>query len=445
MGNNNFLLGKIWDDTLNKITDSNQVAVDSLEYFSGSKLIDLDGQKATIVVPGFIYSAIMNEYKVLIQDCLQQVTNGLFDIDIIIESQNKPKTTINSSNIFLTRTVDPNYTFENFVIGRSNLQAQVAAFYVANNPGVIYNPLFIYGSSGIGKTHLLNAIGNKVKELYPDKVIGFLTASEFVDDVFKAKKENAYDELKDEFRKVDLLLVDDVQFLANKTKSHELFFTIFNELVNNRKQIVVTSDQSPDDIRGLEERLVTRFNQGLTVNIVAPEYETAVDIVKMKIKNNITISQQIDDDVISYIATNFSQDVRSLEGAINRLLFYSINWSDDKDHITLQTAVEAFKDQIIENNNELNINKVKKTVCDYYHLTKQQLVGSIRTKNIATARHIAIYLCRKLLDAPYEKIGDEFGGRDHSTIINSCRKIEKLIKSDELYLKAIKDIEARLK
>ena len=291
MGNNNFLLGKIWDDTLNKITDSNQVAVDSLEYFSGSKLIDLDGQKATIVVPGFIYSAIMNEYKVLIQDCLQQVTNGLFDIDIIIESQNKPKTTINSSNIFLTRTVDPNYTFENFVIGRSNLQAQVAAFYVANNPGVIYNPLFIYGSSGIGKTHLLNAIGNKVKELYPDKVIGFLTASEFVDDVFKAKKENAYDELKDEFRKVDLLLVDDVQFLANKTKSHELFFTIFNELVNNRKQIVVTSDQSPDDIRGLEERLVTRFNQGLTVNIVAPEYETAVDIVKMKIKNNITISK----------------------------------------------------------------------------------------------------------------------------------------------------------
>ena len=321
----------------------------------------------------------------------------------------------------------------------------MAAFYVANNPGVIYNPLFIYGSSGIGKTHLLNAIGNKVKELYPDKVIGFLTASEFVNDVFKAKKENAYDELKDEFRKVDLLLVDDVQFLANKTKSHELFFTIFNELVNNRKQIVVTSDQSPDDIRGLEERLVTRFNQGLTVNIVAPEYETAVDIVKMKIKNNITISQQIDDDVISYIATNFSQDVRSLEGAINRLLFYSINWSDDKDHITLQTAVEAFKDQIIENNNELNINKVKKTVCDYYHLTKQQLVGSIRTKNIATARHIAIYLCRKLLDAPYEKIGDEFGGRDHSTIINSCRKIEKLIKSDELYLKAIKDIEARLK
>ena len=445
MGNNNFLLRKIWEDTLGKITASNQVAVDSLEYFSGSKLIDLDGQKATIMVPGFIYSAIMNEYKVLIQDCLQQVTNGLFEIDIIIESQNKTNISSDTKNMFLTRSVDNNYTFENFVIGRSNLQAQVAAFYVANNPGVIYNPLFIYGSSGIGKTHLLNAIGNKVKELYPDKIIGFLTASEFVDDVFKAKKENSYDELKDEFRKVDLLLVDDVQFLANKTKSHELFFTIFNELVNNRKQIVVTSDQSPDDIRGLEERLVTRFNQGLTVNIIAPEYETAVDIVKMKIKNNITISQEIDEDVISYIATNFSQDVRSLEGAINRLLFYSINWSEDKDHITLQTAIDAFKDQIIENNNELNINKVKKVVCDYYHLTKQQLAGSIRTKNIANARHIAIYLCRKLLDAPYEKIGDEFGGRDHSTIINSCRKIDKLIKTDELYMRAIKDIEARLK
>ena len=239
--------------------------------------------------------------------------------------------------------------------------------------------------------------------------------------------------------------MDDVQFLANKTKSHELFFTIFNELVNNRKQIVVTSDQSPDDIKGLEERLVTRFNQGLTVNIVAPEYETAVDIVKMKIKNNITISQQIDDDVIAYIATNFSQDVRSLEGAINRLLFYSINWSEDKDHISMTTAIDAFKDQIAENNSELSITKIKKVVCDYYHLNKQQLIGSVRTKNIANARHIAIYLCRKLLDAPYDKIGAEFGGRDHSTIINSCRKIEKMLKTDTLYMEAIRDLEIRLK
>ena len=445
MGNNNFLLQKIWGDTLALIGSSGQVPEDVLGYFSGSQLADLDGKKARILVPGFIYFVVMNDFKTLIQDCLQKTAGSIFEIEIEQENKVQPEKKTVSTNMFLTRDIDKNQTFENFVIGRSNLQAQVAAFYVANNPGVIYNPLFIYGSSGIGKTHLLNAIGNKVRELYPDKVIGFLTASDFVDDVFKAKKENAYDELKDEFRNVDLLLVDDVQFLANKTKSHELFFTIFNELVNNRKQIVVTSDQSPDDIKGLEERLVTRFNQGLTVNIVAPEYETAVDIVKMKIKNNITISQQIDDDVITYIATNFSQDVRSLEGAINRLLFYSINWSEDKDHISMTTAIDAFKDQIAENNSELSITKIKKVVCDYYHLNKQQLIGSVRTKNIANARHIAIYLCRKLLDAPYDKIGAEFGGRDHSTIINSCRKIEKMLKTDTLYMEAIRDLEIRLK
>ena len=194
----------------------------------------------------------------------------------------------------------------------------------------------------------------------------------------------------------------------------------------------------------IDARLTTRFESGLLADISAPEYETAINILKKKISNNSSISQQIDDDVINYIATNFSQDVRSLEGALTRLLFYSVNFSDDKDHISLKLATEAFKDQITEYKNELTIDKIRKTVCNYYNFSKTQICSKVRTKNIANARHIAIYLCRKLLDAPYETIGGEFGNRDHATIMNSCERVESLIKADPIYLKAIQEIESKL-
>ena len=247
---------------------------------------------------------------------------------------------------------------------------------------------------------------------------------------------------------LDLLLVDDVQFIANKPKTHELFFTIFNELVNNKKQICITSDRTPSEIKGLEDRIISRFNQGLNVNIEAPEYETSINILKMKIANSSIPNQvSVDDEVLNYLATNFSQDVRSLEGAVNRLLFYSINFpiDDERDHISLKLAIEAFKDQIKEGKNELAISTVRKAVCDYYNLTKQQITSANRTKNISNARQIAMYLCRKLLDSTYDDIGREFGGRDHSTVMSSCENVERKIKTDPLYLKAINEIESKIK
>ena len=445
-----YYLNDKWFLTLKSITDSKQVPETIMPYFD-SKLVSLGDKEATVVVPTFINYSMMSQYQETIETCLEEVIGKKLQVRIVTQDDYKPISLPKDSfkNDFISRTIDPNQTFANFVVGRSNAQAQVAAMTCASNPGYVFNPLFIYGNSGLGKTHLLNAIGNHVSTLYPDKNIGFISGLEFVEGVYKAYQENRYDDFKKVFQDLDVLLIDDVQFLANKKKTHELFFEIFNSLVNNRKQICITCDTTPDEIKGLEERMISRFNQGLNANIEAPEYETSINILKMKIANSSTASQlAIDDDVISYMATNFSQDVRSLEGAVNRLLFYSINFplaDDDKDHISLRLAIEAFKDQIREGHDELTISSVRKAVCDYYNLTKQQITSANRTKNISNARQIAMYLCRKLCDATYDDIGREFGGRDHSTVINSISVIENKIKTDPLYLKAINDIESRLK
>jgi len=445
-----FYLNDKWKNTLKNIANSGLIPENVLPYFE-SKLVSLDDNEATVVVPSFINYTIMSQNQAMIENYLEEVIGKHLKVRVIQQDDlnslsSKKKEFIQSD--FLSRRIDPNQNFTNFVVGRSNAQAHLAAMTCASNLAIVYNPLFIYGNSGLGKTHLLNAIGNQVQNLYPEKRIGFTSGIEFVEGVHKASVENRYDEFKATFQDLDLLLVDDVQFIANKPKTHELFFTIFNELVNNKKQICITSDRTPSEIKGLEDRIISRFNQGLNVNIEAPEYETSISILKMKIANSSIPNQvSVDDEVLNFLATNFSQDVRSLEGAVNRLLFYSINFpiDDERDHISLKLAIEAFKDQIKEGKNELAISTVRKAVCDYYNLTKQQITSANRTKNISNARQIAMYLCRKLLDSTYDDIGREFGGRDHSTVMSSCENVERKIKTDPLYLKAINEIESKIK
>ena len=456
MSSKEFYLKSIWDRTLKAISETHQIDENSFNtYYTQSRLVSLEDDGVLIVVPNFIHFSLMNERSFLIEKCLLEVLNESGDdirecppITIIKEDDynEKTKTETSFTNDFIVRSVDPSFTFFNFVTGRSNAQAHLASMTCANNLGIVYNPLFIYGNSGLGKTHLLNAIGNLVLDSKKNKKVGFISGLDFVEGVSNSIKEKRIDEFKRSFRDLDLLLVDDIQFIAGKEKTHEVFFSVFNDLVNNRKQVVVTADRTPSEIRGLEERIISRFNQGLSVNIEAPEYETSINILKMKISNNIIASDTItiDDEVLSYIASNFSKDVRTLEGAINRLLFYSINFSKE-DHISLKLATEAFRDQLTENKNELNIAAIRRTVCDYYNLTKQQIVSKNRTKNIANARNIAMYLCRKLLDAPYKDIGNEFGKRDHTTVMSSCDRVEQLIKTDPRYLKAINEIESRIK
>ncbi|MPM44096.1 Chromosomal replication initiator protein DnaA [bioreactor metagenome] len=309
----------------------------------------------------------------------------------------------------------------------------------------MYSPLFIYGNSGLGKTHLLHSIGNYVKKNLPELQVMYMTSDQFITNVYNAAKNNSLDDFKERMKALDVLLLDDIQFLAgNKEKTHEILFNIFNELHKNKKSIVLTSDHKPKEIKGLEERLVSRFSNGLIFGVDSPEFETALKILKVKLANRSVDCASINEDVLTYIATNYSQDVRRLEGALNRLIFFSIQYGNSRE-IDFKLAMEAFKDdtEIIQKD-ELSINKIKKCIDDYYGISKQQLVARTKTKNISDARHIAMYLCRKHLDLPYTKIGEEFGKRDHSTVMNACNKIEKKLKTDIALNLAIKDLEKGL-
>lgn len=343
-------------------------------------------------------------------------------------------------------------TFRNFVKGDCNRESQVASLACAHAPGKSYNPLFIYGNSGLGKTHLLMAIGNYVKAKYPTMNVYYVESNTFVQKVVKAIQNNKIEDFKKFMCEQDILLIDDIQFLAGKEKSHEVFFTIYNYLVSHNKQICIASDRHPKDIKGLEDRLISRFSSGLSVGIDTPEFETSLAILKMKLQNTSIDATDIDNRGLEYIASNFNNNVRELEGALNRVMFYAINFGDPADNIDgvigFDTVCSALKNETTKpkkDGHKLDCDQITKEVADYYGLTKQQLVGKTRTRNIANARHIAIYLSRKLLTLSYTKIGDEFGGRDHSTIMSSCTKVEKLIKKDPAYDKAVKDIQNLLK
>ena len=448
MTNDDFYLKDLWQRTLQAIKNTQLIPEEVFNLYTvNSRLYSVTNGHCKIVVANFITCTVMEKNRTTITQCLEStMENTNITVEFIEEKNIKEAFVPTFHNEFFDRTLDPNMNFSNFVLGKSNSQAQVAALTCAKNLGLVYNPLFIYGNSGLGKTHLLNAIGNEVAYNTPTKKIGFVSGNDFIDALQRARKNSNTDEFKASFYDLDLLLVDDIQFIAGKEWTQEVFFSIFTRLVNDRKQICITADRSPGDIKGLEDRLLSRFNQGLNVNIESPEYETSIRILKMKIANNGNFSDKVDDEVLSYIATNFSKDVRSLEGAINRLLFYFINFNTTgDDHITLKLASEAFKGEVIEaNKNELNIAKIRKVVCDYYNITKQQICSANRTKNIAIPRHIAMYLCREMLDSSYKEIGNEFGKRDHSTVINACEKVESLCKSDSSYIQAIIEIKKRI-
>ncbi len=290
---------------------------------------------------------------------------------------------------------------------------------------------------------MLSAIANYINAKDPSAKVFYIGTSRFVEMVSEYIKNKRIEAFKKYMYQLDVLLIDDIQFLADKEKMQEIFFTIFNELVNNRKQICIASDRLPQDIKGLEDRLITRFSSGLSVGIDSPEFETSVAMLKSKLSDSIYSDASFDEDVFSFIASNFSRNVRDLEGALNRVIFYAIQFQQDGGRIKLETAMAALKGQTeaTEYKSNVTAKKITNCVAEYYGLTRQQIVSKTRTGPIAKARHISIYLCRKLLDLSYIKIGEEFGGRDHSTIISSCTKVEKLIKTDQYYAKAISEIE----
>ena len=418
---------------------------DLINYFVDTQLVKLEENNAVITTPFEITKLVLTSNSDIVK-IINDTFSDFFKRDYkcsIITTNDYLKENSEMIEKVLNDNLMSDFTFENFVEGPSNREAKTAALACAIKPGQkAYNPLFIYGDSGLGKTHLLNAIGNYIKENNSEMKVLYISSMTFVNDAVKAIKEKTIDEYKNQLNSLDVLLFDDIQNLSNKPQSKDIFFNIYNELFNNRKQVVLTSDRSPSQIKDVEDRLKTRFSQGLSVTINSLEYETAFEILKMKLKSHGINDNSIDDDVLSFIATNFSSDVRNLEGAIYRLLFYSINFFNTQK-IDLNVALEAFKDQkttLLSKNDNLDVRNIIKAVADYYGLTEKQIKSKSRTKNIATARHISMYLSRKLLDLSYDKIGEEFGGKDHSTVLSAYEKIDKLVRENEIYKKIVDDI-----
>jgi chromosomal replication initiator protein len=445
-------IAQLWDRVLERLQGkiNDRHIFDS--FFSDTYIHAIDANEIKVVVnSGLASNLLSTKYIDVLAMTVAEVTQTNFKLVFLQkgELEKNIKATEKKPSFFASSFVNRKYTFDNFVVGTSNREAHQAAVLIASNPGKLfnYNPLFIYSQSGLGKTHLLHAIGNYVRENAPSLKVLYITTDDFVDEFIKyVSGEKDSDNMKDFFKAIDVLMVDDIQFLSEKVKTEEMFFHIFNHLVNAGKQIILTSDRHPSEIRGVESRLVTRFNSGLTMNITVPDLPTRVAILKKKIEANGLDITYFDEEVFHFFAERFSNNVRELEGALNRLVFYVINIKQTK-HITMAVAIESVQPLIGSGVtlSSLTENRVINTVADYYNLTSQQLTGRIRTNQIAMARHIAMYLIRTLLDVPFLKIGALFGGKDHSTVMNAVKKVEKSLKVDEAIATAVDQLEKRLK
>jgi chromosomal replication initiator protein len=316
--------------------------------------------------------------------------------------------------------INPGFTFDNFVSGRANQLARAAALQIADNPGVAYNPLFVYGGVGLGKTHLLQAIGNTVRLANPDARIGYIHANDYVDDVVKAYLNKQFDDLKRRYMSLDLLLIDDIQFLAKKDRTQEEFFYVFNSLIENKKQIVITCDTFPKEITGLDDRLKSRFAWGLTVAVEPPELEMRVAILLAKAQaENI----RLDESVAFFIAKQVRSNVRELEGALKRVIAFS---RFHEKPLSLELVKEALRDLIASTSRIVSIENIQKTVADFYKIKVADMFSKKRTRNLARPRQIAMALAKELTNQSLPEIGESFGGRDHTTVIHACRKVAEL-------------------
>jgi chromosomal replication initiator protein len=310
------------------------------------------------------------------------------------------------------------FTFDNLVVGKANDLARAAGMQVAENPGGAYNPLFIYGGAGLGKTHLIHAIGNHIVSHSPGKLVRYIHAEDYYNDVVRAYQQKAFDAFKRSYRTIDVLLLDDVQFFNGKNRSQEEFFFLFNSMIEARKQIVITCDTYPKDISGLEDRLITRFDWGLTVQIEPPELEMRVAIIKKKAEGS---GISLPDDVAFFVAKHLRSNVRELEGALNRVVAYS---RFHGQAISVELTKEALKDVIGAFNRQITIENIQKTVADYFNVRVGDLYSKKRARVVVRPRQVAMWLCKEVTPHSYPVIGEAFGGRDHTTVIHAVRTIE---------------------
>lgn len=446
----------LWKKFLERVSDEVSTTTYNV-WFNDLILLGINNNTIKIQVPMEIHKKMLgNTYYSLIENVFYNLTNTKYDIKFVLEDdsifsqeENYVDNLDNRKNdIVIESNLNKNLNFENFVVGNTNRLAYISARAVAEAPGKIHNPLFLYGKSGLGKTHLMHAIGNYIVDNSNKKVL-YVTSEDFMTDFTGIadidKNVNSFDyakEFKNKYRNIDVLIIDDIQYLVGADKTQQEFFNTFNSLHKMGKQIIISSDRSPDDLKKLEERLRSRFMWGLPVDIYPPDYDLRIRIIKSKIAHT-SIGKKIDDDVIEYIANSCTGDVRHIEGTLNRLMAYTAMIVPDR--INLEFAFEALKDFLSTNIYSCsNIEKIQKAVADYYGITIEDLKGKRRSNKIAYPRQLGMYLCRMETNETFPKIGLEFGGRDHSTVMFACDKIERELKDNEKLKITINEIKNRM-
>lgn len=448
----------LWQQCLKEI-EAQILPENYTTLFSPTYPYALKNDSLTVAVPSIFYKKCLQEnYLDLIETTLESLLKKKTGVDFLVAekpsekipapeevsgngSQVAPRIKPDKSHIrdrVIQSALNPTHTFSSFVVGTSNQFAHAAALAVANNPAVAYNPLFIYGSTGLGKTHLLHAIGHQILENDPEARVRYLSAESFTIDLMESLKQNEMPSFRKRYRPLDVLLIDDIQFLVGKDKTQEEFFYTFNTLYESHKQIVISCDRYPKDIQNIEERLRSRFESGLVADINRPDVETKVAILYKKAEFH---KKTIPHDVALFVASNIKSNIRELEGLLLRIIAYASFWHKD---ISLALAKEVLKEFTYDKTKNFTIFNIQKHVASYFHLKVSDLKSKTRSRKISFPRQIAMYICREFTKSSLPDIGKQFGGKDHTTVIFSHKKITKLVNENNPVAKNIDEIIERI-
>lgn len=426
---------EIWESIRDYLKESvSQVAFNV--WLSPLKFVSFDNDLLTLSISEFKRGIVIDKFLELIERACEETIGFHVDVKIVIDGESDEK----PHPYYVKKTyVEYNYTFDNFIIGPSNRFAHAAALSVANTPGKIYNPLFIYGHSGLGKTHLLMAIQKEIKQLHPDKNIIYTSGEHFTNELINCLRTKTNYSFREKYRSCDVLLVDDIQFIADKESTQEEFFHTFNTLQTQGKQIILTSDKPPKEMETLEERIRSRFEWGLMADIGVPDYETRMAILRKKAE---TDHFDIDDDILNYIASNISSNIRELEGALNKLLaFHNL----EHTYITMDIAERELSNIITPDKpREITAQLIIEVVSEHFHISVDQMISKNRSSDIARPRQIAMYLCKTMTSDSLDVIGQLLGGRDHSTIIHGIKKVTKDYEENESTKSLIETIKKKI-
>ena len=421
------------DEFLEKTKELLKGEVTKISYETWIKDLELQSMENNTIVliahTQFQKDSIMSRYYDLFKNTFKYLTNKEWEITVVLNEDGEGGEQSSSAQPEhytqnLNSNLNPKYTFESFVVGNNNRFAHAAALAVGNEPGTSYNPLFLYGGVGLGKTHLMHAIANEILVHNKNTSILYVTSEKFTNQLINAIKDNKNEQFRNKYRNIDVLLIDDIQFIAGKERIQEEFFHTFNALHESGKQIVISSDRPPKDINFLEDRLKSRFEWGLIADISNPDYETRLAILRKKAQLDNII---IDDDILSNIANKIDSNIRELEGTLNKLIAKA---SLINSPITMEMAEKAINDVVTQQEKILSIELIQETISKYFNISVNDLKGIKRSVDVTFPRQIAMYLCRNVAGQPLTVIGSKFGKRDHTTVLHACNKIENEVKEN---------------